>query len=145
MTDTVTISCILDTTDPAAALGMEIWIDDNRLFDSDHIQKTEQVSLELSDDDGEHELKFVLKNKTEADTKIDEAGNIIKDATLTISDLAFDEIKLGYMISDLAVYAHNFNGTGETIQDKFYGAMGCNGTVSIKFSTPIYLWLLEHM
>jgi hypothetical protein len=23
--------------------------------------------------------------------------------------------------------------------------MGCNGTVSLKFTTPIYMWLLETM
>ena len=69
----------------------------------------------------------------------------MSDATLTIKDLAFDEIKLNYMLTELAVYTHDFNGTQDTTQDKFYGEMGCNGTVSLKFATPIYLWLLEHM
>jgi len=45
----------------------------------------------------------------------------------------------------LAQYQHDFNGTGNPTIDKFYGEMGCNGTVSLKFTTPIYLWLLENM
>jgi hypothetical protein len=38
-----------------------------------------------------------------------------------------------------------FNGTSEVTEDKFYSELGCNGTVSLKFTTPMYLWLLEHM
>jgi len=46
---------------------------------------------------------------------------------------------------DHATYTHNFNGTQAETTDKFYGEMGCNGTVSLRFTTPIYLWLLETM
>ena len=145
MTSTVSISCTLDTTDPAAALGFEAWVDDQKLFDCDHVQAQQQVVIEIADDDGEHELRFVLKNKTSDHTQIDEAGNIVADARLIITDLSFDEIQLGHMVTEHAVYTHDFNGTGQPTQDKFYGEMGCNGTVSLKFSTPIYLWLLEHM
>ena len=95
--------------------------------------------------DGEHTLKLILKNKTAAHTKIDEQGNILSDATLAISNLAFDEIKLGHMVTKLATYDHDFNGTKAPVQDQFYGEMGCNGTVSLGFTTPIYLWLLENM
>jgi hypothetical protein len=109
------------------------------------VQAQQPVVVEIADDDGEHELRFILKNKTADHTQVDEAGNIVADATLTVTDLAFDEIRLGHMVTEQAVYTHDFNGTQKEIQDKFYGEMGCNGTVSIKFSTPIYLWLLEHM
>jgi len=138
-------SCSIDTSDPLAALGIEIWVDDNRLFDSNHIEKTEQIQIELDDNDGEHELIFVLKHKTDKHTQIDANGNIMSDATLFIADVAFDEIQLGNLLSEKAVYAHNFNGTKEPTEEKFYGVLGCNGTVSLKFTTPIYLWLLENM
>jgi hypothetical protein len=49
------------------------------------------------------------------------------------------------MVTEQAMYTHNFNSTGPSTQDKFYGELGCNGTVTVKFNTPIYLWLLEHM
>ena len=145
MFSTVTISCVLNTTDPAAELGFEVWINDRKFVDIDHVQSEQAISMEIDDKDAEHELKFILKNKTAKHTQIDENNNIVSDATLTIKDLALDDIKLNYIVTELAVYTHDFNGTQTEIQDKFYGNMGCNGTVTLKFATPIYLWLLEHM
>jgi hypothetical protein len=50
------------------------------------------------------------------------------------------------MFSEQAEYHHDCNGTAQqVILDKFYREMGCNGTVSLKFTTPVYLWLLENM
>ena len=145
MSNTVTITCTVDTTDPAAALGFEAWINNQKFVDSDHVQAQQLIVIEIADDDGEHELKFVLKNKTSDHTQVDADGNIVSDARLFVTDLAFDEIQLGHMVTEQAVYTHDFNGTQKEIQDKFYREMGCNGTVSLKFTTPIYLWLLEHM
>jgi len=145
MTNTVTISCILNTTNPDAALGFEAWVDDHKFCNIDHVKSKQQVFFELPDDDGEHELRFVLKNKISDHTQVDEAGNIVADARLSITELAFDEIQLGHMVTEHAVYTHDFNGTQKITQDEFYGEMGCNGTVSLKFTTPIYMWLLEHM
>ena len=144
MTNSVTISCILNTTDPTALLGFEAWIDDKKFIDIDHVQANQVISMEIPDTDAEHELKFILKNKTDKHTQIDEEGNIISDTMLTITDLSFDEIKLGHMVTKLATYTHDFNGTKELTQEKFYGEIGCNGTVSLKFSSPSYLWLLEN-
>ena len=146
MTPKVTITFNLATTDATAELGFEAWIDQRKFLDVDHVKETQPVTVELDDqDDTEHELRLVLKNKTTAHTCIDEHGNILTDARLVITDMAFDEIRLGHMFFEQAVYTHNFNGTGKTTQVKFYGEMGCNGTVSLKFATPMYLWLLEHM
>lgn len=145
MNSNIIISCKVGTTAPESALGLEAWIDDHKFFDTNHVQDTQQISVEIPDDDAEHELKFVLKNKTPEYTTINEHGGIVSDARLTISDLAFDEIQLGHMVTEQATYTHNFNGTGLQTQEKFYGEIGCNGTVSLKFATPMYLWLLEHM
>ena len=145
MSNTVSISCTLSTTNTEATLGFEAWIDNQKFFDSNHVQDQQPVVVEIADDDGEHELRFVLKNKTFNHTQVDAAGNIVSDARLIVTDLAFDEIPLGHMFTEQAVYTHDVNGTQQEIQDKFYGEMGCNGTVSLKFTTPIYLWLLEHM
>jgi hypothetical protein len=145
MSNTVTISCTVDTTNPDASLGFEAWVDDQKFFDSNHVQARQPIVIEIADNDSEHELRFVLKNKTSNHTQIDDTGNIIADARLIVTELAFDEIQLGHMVTEQAVYAHDFNGTGQLTQNEFYGEMGCNGTVSFKFTTPIYLWLLEHM
>ena len=146
MTPTLTITFNLDSTDACAELGFEAWIDQRKFLDIDHVTETQKITVDVDDqDDAEHELRLVLKNKTIEHTKVDENGNIIADARLIIKDLAFDEIQLGHMLVEQAVYTHDFNGNGATTQVKFYGEMGCNGTVSLKFATPMYLWLLEHM
>ena len=145
MTPTAKIAFSLDTTDSTAALGFEAWIDDRQFYDSDHVTGTAHLQVEISDDDATHQLRFVLKNKTSDHTSIDESGNILADARLKIMNLTFDEIPLGHMVTEQATYEHDFNGTGLPVQEKFYGEIGCNGTVSLKFTTPVYLWLLEHM
>jgi len=144
MNSNIVIACNLSTSDASVPLGFEAWIDDRKFFDSDHVQSSQQISTEISDDPAEHELKFVLKNKTADHTKVDDNGNIVSDARLIISDVSFDEILLAQIFIDKSTYTHDFNGTGSITQEKFYGEMGCNGTVSVKFKTPVYLWLLEN-
>ena len=146
MTPTVTITFNLATTDATAGLGFEAWIDQRKFLDIDHVKETQPVTVELDDEDNtEHELRLVLKNKTIEHTQVDEHGHIVADARLLITDVAFDEIRLGHMFVEQAVYTHDFNGHGKYSKEKFYGEMGCNGTVILKFNTPMYLWLLEHM
>jgi hypothetical protein len=142
---TTYVSFDISSSDFSASLGMEAWIDDTEIFSCDHVQQAQTITFDLSDDDGDHELRLILKNKTVEHTQIDQNGTIIKDAVLTVDNLKFDEIDLGQIFSKHAVYTHNFNGSAAEIHDKFYGTIGCNGTVSLKFSTPVYLWLLENM
>jgi hypothetical protein len=136
---------VIGTTNNTVPLGMEIWLDDQKIFNQDWVTESQTISYDMSDLDAEHELRFVMKYKTADHTKVDESGAIVEDACLTVSDLAFDDIALGHILIEKAVYTHNFNGNGETVQDKFFGEMGCNGTVSLKFTTPMYLWLLENL
>ena len=138
-------SCEIGTTNPALPLGMEIWFDDKCVFDQVHVQGSHIIKYEFNDIEGDHELKFVLKNKLSEHTTVDPDGKIISDAVLTIGNISFDEIDCQYLTTTLAEYQHNFNGTRAETQQKFYGEMGCNGTVTLKFTTPIYLWLLEMM
>ena len=108
MKNTSQITCILDTSDSATALGFEAWVDDQQFINIDHVQEEHPILIELPDDESNHELKFVLKNKSISDTKVDDAGNIIKDATLIIKDLSFNEIKLGYIFTKLSVLHTRF-------------------------------------
>lgn len=143
--NTVGFCCTITPTTAAVPLGMEVWIDDQKLFDQDHVQESHKFSADLSDNEGEHELRFVLKNKLSEHTQIDADNKIIGDARISVSGIEFDGIALNQLVPALAEYQHNFNGTGELFKDKFYGELGCNGTVSLKFTTPVYLWLLSVM
>ena len=146
MQNKFTISADVDTNSADAPLGFEVWVDGVLLQNVDSVAGPTTISVDVEDaDDVEHELKFVLKNKTQEHTTIDESGNIIKDSVLEIKNIKFDEIELGHMFYEQAVYHHNFNGNGVDTVEKFYGTMGCNGSVVLKFSTPMYLWLLENM
>ena len=144
--ETAQISFELSTSDAAVPLAFEAWINDQCIFKTDHVTETVQVSYDLSEEeDAEQSLRLIMSGKTHDHTHVDEQGNITQDARLSISGVCFDEIELGQVFLDLAVYVHDFNGTGEFINDQFFGEMGCNGTVELKFSTPVYLWLLESM
>ena len=143
--DKITITFDLTSSDYAAALGFEVLLDDVSLLSIDHVNEPTPVSLEILDNEGEHEFKFVMKNKTSEHTVIDANGNITKDAMLSIANIAFDDIKLGQVFVEQSVYHHSFNGSQAPVEDKFYGDMGCNGHVSLPFTTPFYLWLLENM
>jgi hypothetical protein len=143
--DQTRISCVIDTTDSACPLGMEIWVNDQKIFDQPHVKSAIDFSHSIPDQPGDHELRFVMKGKHSGHTVLDADGNISKDARLILRDMSLDGILLSQVFVDHAVYEHDYNGTGNKIQQKFYGEMGCNGTVSLKFSMPVYLWLLEHM
>jgi len=143
--DTANISFIIDTTDGTAQLGIEIWIDQVCVHQIDHVTEHYHFSHVMSDEDGEHELKILLKGKTLDHTEIDDQGNITKDALISISNIQVDEIDIVQIFHARAQYHHDFNGSQAPVTDKFHRYMGCNGAVTFKFSTPIYLWLLENM
>ena len=142
---TASFCCSIATTNPDVPLGLEIWIDNQKLFDQAHVQENHRISTDFSDSDGEHELRLVLKNKLSEHTRVDANNTIVSDARISVSNIEFEGIALNQLVPALAEYQHNFNGTGELSVHKFYGELGCNGTVSLKFTTPVYLWLLEHM
>ena len=143
--NTAKISLILGSTDYSIPLGAELWIDDYCVYNISHITESTPVVYELTGDASEHELKIVLKDKQPEHTKVDDAGNLTKDAVLTVSAICFDDIDCSQLMFDLSTYTHNFNGFADETVAGFFGSMGCNGTVSLKFSTPFYLWLLENM
>jgi hypothetical protein len=142
---TSSISFDVDTTNAESQLGVEVWLNNQQLVNVEHVTGLIPVTVSVTDDDGEHELQIVLKNKTVDHTVIDSQGNIVQDSCLTVNNFKFDDIEVDQPVSEQAVYRHSFNSDGPEIDDKFYWLMGCNGTVSLKFTTPIYIWLLEHM
>ena len=146
MNEEIVISVDVHGTATENPLGLEIWLDNNIVHDVNPGVEVETFRITLNDsNESEHELKFVLKNKTVAHTQVDESGNILDDATITINNLKFDDFAIGYAFNKLATYTHNFNGTGPESTHDFFNTIGCNGTVSLKFTTPMYLWLLEHI
>lgn len=145
MTTTVSITCQVDSTDYTCPLGLEIQLDGQTQWDISAVTQPVECEFVVDDADGDHELTFVLKNKLPEHTQIDSDQRIVSDARIIISNLTFDGIPLGQVFVDQAEYHHDFNGTGPATQEKFYGEMGCNGRVVLRFTTPIYLWMLDHL
>lgn len=141
--EAIPFRCKISTTDATVPLSMRVILNDEMIFENLHV--TEDIAFECMVQDGEqeHVLTFEMSGKKSEHTTIDDQGNITKDACLIINDFDIDEISLNN--TNLFTYTHDFNGSKGTVIDKFYSAMGCNGQVSIKFSTPLYLWLLEHL
>ena len=136
----------ISSTDAAVELGIQVWIDDLCVHQHSHVTETYQFRHEIDDDEEKsHELKIVMTGKTVEHTQLDDDGNITKDAMLSIRGIALDGINIDKLVHTLATYQHDFNGTQPQCSDKFFGHMGCNGSVILEFTTPSYLWLLEHM
>jgi len=133
---------------PADPLELEIYFNDGKIFEFDKSLKQLNFRKEITNlpDDLACSLRFVMNNKTYDHTKVDEEGSIIGDCRIAISNVTFDDIALGHALIENSDYLHSKNASdGQIEKDKFYGEMGCNGTVELKFTTPIYLWLLEHL
>ena len=143
--ETVKISFDIETSDAACPLGVQVWLDDAVLLSNSHVQEKISFAHDISDDDGKHQLRVVISGKTSDHTRVDEAGNIVKDATLQISNVVIDDLDVNQLFLEKCVYTHTFNGTQPEIEDTFHGIAGCNGTITFEFTTPIYLWLLENM
>jgi hypothetical protein len=136
----------LVATAPGGHIGLQIRLDTQVIFDSKAALENHVFEYEFADSvDAAHVLEIEMMGKLPSDTEIDSAGAILSDRAITIENLAFDGIMLGQLVTDLATYTHDFNGSQDTVQDQFYGSMGCNGTVRIEFASPVYIWMLENM
>lgn len=127
-------------------LGAEVWFDEQCLLDQDQVTAECKIIHQLNDDVAQsHVVKIVLKNKTPEHTVLDDDLKIVKDSVLEVKNFKIDSIDIDYQVQQYAMYTHTFNSNTEPIADKFYNTLGCNGTVTFAFSTPAYIWLLEHM
>ena len=139
----ISISFDLSSSDYACDLGFEVFYNSTQILNIDHVTSDTPVEFTLDVEDGDHELRLIMKNKTVDHTTVDEDGEIVKDACLGISNFSIDNIELGHTFFEQCNYHHDFNGTQEPIDDDFFGTMGCNGSVILKFRSPVYIWMLE--
>lgn len=127
-------------------LGLEVQFDHKVIANIEPSDSNTTVTHEFDDsEDGEHLLQITLVNKLPTHTVLDTNGNIVSDAVLELSQFTVESIDITQVVYDRACYNHNFNGTADSINDVFFGTMGCNGTVSLAITSPVYVWLLEAM
>lgn len=105
---------------------------------------TEETVIEKEltvDDDKTHKLHFTLHSKSKYDTVVED-GKIVKDTVVKIKQVELDDIDITSILSinkDSFYYVYNDSLEKHT----FYDTMGVNGTSTIEFTSPFYVWLLE--
>jgi len=57
---TTSITFDLDSTDYTAPLAFEVLLNNTVMFATEHVAQPTAVEFAIADDEGEHELKFVL-------------------------------------------------------------------------------------
>lgn len=140
------ISFDLVPSNPQTPLGAEVWVNQEKIFDTESLTELAKIRYEFADDvEQQYCLRIVLKNKLPEHTKIDADGNITGDSVIVAQNFELEEIDVTHIAHTNMQYQHDFNGSGNTVTEKFYGPMGCNGAASLAFTTPIYIWLLDQM
>ena len=124
-----------------------VWLDDHVVIQSEIASSAEQiVNFDRRVDEGPHELKIRLENKTINDTVLSN-GEIIKDMLLNINDITIDDISIGSLIWDAEYILDTpqiYNGAEVTSMNGCVN-LGWNGTYVLKFTSPFYVWLLEKL
>lgn len=128
----------------------EILINDNKFFEgvvSKNQVETEffEFSVEL-EEDRTHKLQIRLVNKTDKDVikDVDDKDNfnIIKDMLLNIDKIFIDDIDIGHLMWTESYFVGDDN-TRPVLKNCVN--LGWNGTYTLEFTSPFYLWLLEKM
>jgi hypothetical protein len=125
-----------------------VWLDDHVVVQSEIVESNvrQSIKFEREVDEGPHQLKIRLENKTSQDTVLDN-GEMIKDMLLNIDDIVIDDISLGNLRWDAEYHLDSpqeYNGNNITRLDRCVN-LGWNGTYVLNFSTPFYVWLLEKL
>ena len=143
--ETIDIQFDLTTNDVHSGLSLEISFNNKLLQTIDATEPSQKIQFSIECNPGDQLLDFTLKNKTPQHTVIDDQGEIIKDSYIGIENIVIDYVALGHTFFEQCRYHHDFNGSQEPIDDDFFGTIGCNGTVSLKFTSPVYRWLVDTM
>ena len=141
--ETVAIQFDFTCNDVKSGLSVEIYFNNKILQTVNAVESKQKIAFNVDCAPGEHVLKFVLKNKTSVHTVLDGNGKIVTDACVGIENFQIDHVALEHAFFTQCRYHHDYNGSQEPIEDNFYGTMGCNGTVVLKFTSPVYRWLVE--
>jgi len=97
---------------------------------------TAEITIPISLLDGDHSLFVELYDKNKNNTIVD-AGNIIKDQTVELTDIYVDDILLPDFYKWMGVYEFNGNIFTQAL------LWGINGSWRWNIKTPLIPWLLE--
>jgi hypothetical protein len=91
--------------------------------------------------EGAQSIRIALFDKDgKSETILDETGKLIKDQLLHIDSISIDEINLDSMLHTHGKFLAEDGRSVDSIIN-----IGWNGTWSLEFQVPVYIWLLENM
>jgi hypothetical protein len=125
-----------------------VWLDDHVIVQSEIAEPSilQSIKFERDLNDGPHQLKIRLENKTIQDT-ITNNSEIVKDMLLNIDDIVIDNLSLGSLLWDAEYHLDTpqiYNDNTITRLDRCVN-LGWNGTYILNFSSPFYIWLLKKL
>jgi hypothetical protein len=125
---------------------LDIYCDDHQIFGAIAQETSQTVIHDVPENPGDHVLKLIMTGKNRTHTRVDAQGNIVDDVFFTIQRLEFEDLDVREIFCQgRECYTHSFNSDRPGILDEFYGSLGCNGVVEMRFSLPIFLWLNDYL
>jgi hypothetical protein len=125
---------------PGTAIGLEIWIDSQCVYDQNKQTTSLEFVKDFLADPGEHQLRIVMKNKTPFHTKIDSQKRIISDCVFAIEDFQFNQIQVQKIFLDHGTY-HIKDQPAIKLKETA-GVMAYNGELILDFCTPVDDWMM---
>ena len=124
-----------------------IWLDEGVVSQSEVGAAVHTFKFERALAEGNHTLSIRLENKDQRTDTVVENGEIVKDMLLNIDDIRIDDISIGPLMWT-AEYRldqpQQFKGNTIDHLDNCVN-LGWNGTYTLRFTSPFYVWLLEHL
>jgi hypothetical protein len=101
------------------------------------------VEFDAELEEGPATLKIRLENKDDTDVvQSEDKTEILQDLLLNIKTIEIDEIDLGNLVFTKSEFVGDDN--SRPVLDKCVD-LGWNGTWTLPFESPFYIWLLENI
>lgn len=106
-----------------------------------------EFNLQVQDEE-DYMLSVQYHNKDiTRDVWVEDDGTLVKDKRVRIKTIAFDDIELDwFQLQDPSVIQYvSSDPAGEDSTGFSATKLSWNGTTTLKFTSPIYIWLLENL
>jgi hypothetical protein len=105
--------------------------------------EVEYIEFDAEVAEGTATLHIRLENKDWTDTvQNDDKTKILKDMMLNIVSIEIDDISLGNLVYTKSIFVGDHRDRPDL--DKCVN-LGWNGTWTLEFTSPFYIWLLENI
>lgn len=111
------------------------------------VRESIEFYADIEEGDRQLEIRFLNKDSS-TDVVKDKDGNVAQDILLNIEGIEIDDIELGHLRYTRSFYKLDkkqlYQG-GIVSQLESCVNLGFNGTYTLKFQSPFYIWLLENL